>query len=252
MAKTFPPLVRRTKRRSYTRQGAIARAQRLPRSNLLSPIRMAAYLFSGSLLIGLGVSFLVHARLGLPPYDVMLSAIKIHTGMSHGQAAWVAAAVLFSVAALLGRPPKPAGLVLAFLNGFSVDLASSLLVDPESMAMRILFVVLGTTGIAAGISLVISSGTTGGAFELLMEAGGDRGLRPARVRTVLEAAVIIGGVAAGGTAGLATVGFALTIGPLLNVTGQALDDHRRGRQLRQDGAASSATTSELLLPAARE
>jgi uncharacterized membrane protein YczE len=193
---------------------------------------MTAFLFSGSILIGFGVSFLLHAHLGLPPYDVMLSAIRVHSGLTHGQSAWVAAAVLFSISTLLGRPPKPAGLALSFLNGFSVDVAGSLLVDPDQLMVRILFAGLGTVAIAAGISLVVFSGTTGGAFDLLMLAGEDRGLRAQRVRTVLEVLVIVGGVVAGGTAGFATVAFAILIGPLLTGISQALSDHQAGRENR--------------------
>ncbi len=226
--------------RSFTRQGALARVRSLQPARMysgnktkpLEPLRMAAYLASGSILIGLGVSFLVHARLGLPPYDVMLSAIRVHSGLTHGQSAWVAAAVLFSVATLLGRPPKPAGLSLAFLNGFSVDAFGALLVDPDSMFLRVLFSGLGMVAIVTGLSLVIFSGTTGGAFDLLMQAGADRGRDEVRVRTLLEVGVIVGGVAAGGTAGIATAVFAVAVGPLLRIISQALADHRTGRQTR--------------------
>ncbi len=220
---------------SFTRQGALARVRSLQPTRLpvpVRPLRMAVYLASGSILIGLGVSFLVHGRLGLPPYDVMLSAIRVHTGLSHGQSAWAAAAVLFSVASLLGRPPKPAGLALAFLNGFSVDAFGALLVDPDSMVLRILFAGMGMLAITTGLALVIFSGTTGGAFDLLMQAGADRGFEAVRVRTILEVCVIVGGVAAGGTAGIATAVFAVVVGPLLRLVSQALADHRNGRHDR--------------------
>lgn len=224
---------------SFTRQGALARARRLRPDRLLSPLRMTAFLLFGSVLIGFGVSFLLHAHLGLPPYDVMLSSIRVHTGLSHGQSAWVAAAVLFSVSALLGRPPKPAGLALSFLNGFSVDVAGTFLVDPDHLALRVLFAGLGTLAIAAGISLVVFSGTTGGAFDLLMLAGEDRGFSAPRVRTALEVLVIVGGVVTGGTAGFATVAFAIVIGPLLTGISQALSDHQLGREGRLARASPS-------------
>lgn len=235
---------------SFTRQGALARVRSIQQTRLvetLGPLRMAAYLASGSILIGLGVSFFVHGRLGLPPYDVMLSAIRVHSGLSHGQSAWAAAAVLFSVATLLGRRPKPAGLALAIINGFSVDAFGAVLVDPESMVLRILFAGLGMLAIATGLSLVIFSGTTGGAFDLLMQAGADRGFNAVRVRTVLEVGVIVGGVAAGGSAGLATAVFAVVIGPLLRLVSQALADHRSGRhdRVQSERSATDDASSNL-------
>ncbi len=233
--------------RSFTRLGALARTRALQPPQLSSPLRMAAYLASGSILIGLGVSFFVHGRLGLPPYDVMLSAVRVHTGLSHGQSAWVAAAVLFSVATLLGRPPKPAGLALSFLNGFSVDAFGALLLDPESMVLRVLFAALGMLSIATGIALVIHSGTTGGAFDLIMQAGADRGHAAGRVRTILEVSVIVGGVLAGGTAGFATAAFALCIGPLLLLVSQALADHRDGRRRRIEASLDPLEHADELL-----
>ena len=80
---------------ALSRHGAITLDRaRNPEATRVSLSRMAA-LLTGSTFIGLGVSFFVHARLGLAPYDVLLSAVSPRIGLSLGQSAWLMAAVLF-------------------------------------------------------------------------------------------------------------------------------------------------------------
>ena len=188
--------------------------------------------FGASVLIGLGVSLFVHANLGVPAYDVMLTALRDRLGISLGQASWLFTGILFSIAAALGRRPRISGLFFLLGNGIAVDLWLSLINDPQDMFVRILFVPLGTIAIAGGIALVIHAGLTGGAIEQLMNAGADRGLDPFRLRRGIEIAIVVTGVALGGDLGPATVFFILTMSPILKLGQQALVDHRSGRAAR--------------------
>ncbi len=218
---------------TLSRHGAIAfNKTRSPEATRVSLSR-AASLLTGSTLIGLGVSFFVHARLGLAPYDVLLSALSPRIGLTHGQSAWLLAAVLFSVAALLGQRPRLSGLAYVAANGFAVDIAVSVIRDAGPMGLRILFAFLGLAAIVGGISLVVHSGLTGGAFELLMNAGRERGQDPIKVRTFLELSILAGGIALGGDFGVATIGFAALVGPTMRAFNQAFSDHRNGRALRR-------------------
>ena len=101
--------------------------------------------------------------------------------------------------------------------------------DPDPMAVRMLFVVLGTLAIAAGVALVIHAGLTGGAIELLMRAAEDRGRDPFKIRQLIELSIVASGVILGGDIGWATAFFVLTMTPALRAGRQALEDHRRGR-----------------------
>ncbi len=186
----------------------------------------------GASLIGLGVALFVHARLGVPPYDVFLSVVRDRVGMTLGQAAWTMSAVFFTIATLLGRRPRIGGLIYVLMVGFSVDTWLSLVNDPELLVVRVLFVVFGLLSIVSGVSLVIHSGLTGGAFELLMWAGADRGYDPIRIRSALEIGLFAAGVILGGDLGVATVVYAVAVGPVMRVLRQAMDDHRAGRAAR--------------------
>jgi uncharacterized membrane protein YczE len=218
---------------ALSRHGAIAANRTRPPEATRISVSRAASLLTGSTFIGLGVSFFVHARLGLAPYDVLLSALSPRIGLSLGQSAWVMAAVLFSVAALLGQRPRLSGLAYVAANGFAVDIAVSVIRDAEPLGLRILFAFLGLAAIVGGISLVVHSGLTGGAFELLMNAGRERGRDPIKVRTGLELSILAAGIALGGDFGIATIGFAALVGPTMRAFNQALSDHRNGRALRK-------------------
>lgn len=129
-------------------------------------------------MIGISVALLVHAGLGLPPYDVLASALSGRFGISLGQSGWLVAAVLFGGAALLGQRPSIWGLVYIVSNGLMVDAAAGLMTQPDTLLGRWTFAIAAIVVMASGISLVVYSGTTGGPFELLMLAGEVRGASP--------------------------------------------------------------------------
>lgn len=217
---------------SWTRQGLVATDRLVSRPRTRATLHQVVSVVIGAFMIGLGVAFFAHARLGLPPYDVLTSAMRDRTGLTLGQSAWALSGMFFLIAALLGQRPRLGGLLYVVACGAAVDATFSLLVDPTSLVMRVTFVVIGIVAIVAGIALVVHSGLTGGSFELLMRAGAERGLDPVKVRSSLEIGVVVAGVALGGDAGFATLAFAVSVGPVMSAAQQALLDHRAGRAAR--------------------
>jgi len=231
----------------FSRHGVLAASRRLYPHSARTPARRFISLGIGSSLIGVGVALLVQANLGLSPYDVLVSGLQPRLGISFGQTVWAVSAVLFAAAALLGEFPSRWGLAYVAANGLAIDAASGLINAPDSMVGRVLFVFASLISISAGISLVVHSGSTGGAFELLMRAAEKRGLRRSATRTGLEVGVLSLGIALGGSFGFATVAIAMLIGPTLVVMGQALADHSAGREARvrsQDKISSSAAAAD--------
>lgn len=235
-----PAVLRRATRFGISRHGVIANARRLRQTPLPPVAGSLVWVLSASALIGLGVAFLLAAELGVPPFDVWLSAVDQRTPLSHGQAAWATSGVIFAVAAAMGVRPKLAGLVFVFVNGLSVDIAQQLIVTPDTLGVRVMMAVVGLFLLASGIGLIVHAAATGGAFEAVMEVADRRGADSSRVRTLLELTVLGAGILAGGEFGLLTVVVALTLGPLLAAVMQALADHRAGREARLD--ATRATT----------
>jgi uncharacterized membrane protein YczE len=198
----------------------------------VAPARPWLWMLVGSAILGAGVALLIRAELGLAPYDVLLSAIARGLDITHGQAGWLVAGGLLLVASILGRRPRIATVAWVLTNGVAIDAVLPLLEAPDALVTRIVFAAAGTCAIAAGVALVLHSGGTGGAFELIIKALGDRGLKPVPVRTVMEFTTLATGLALAGDAGLATIAFAMTFGSLVVGAERALDDHRVGRALR--------------------
>lgn len=245
-----PKIYRLLRHVAITRQGALAGARyRIktaegPTATARGVAHQLMLIGIGSTLIGIGVALFTRSNLGLPPYDVLLSAVKAPLGVSHGQAAWAVSALLFTIATLLGQRPSIYGVVFMFTNGLAVDAAVALVVEPADMGTRVAYVLGALVALAAGIAIATSTNTTGGPFELLMNAGQARGMEPYRVRTALELGVLIGGVAGGGNFGPATVVLALSIGSIIRIWSLALVDHREGRSQRLAAKASGVGESD--------
>lgn len=219
-------------RLGFGRQGALAATRRMFPAAAMTPARRTISLFFGSMLIGTGVALLTQARLGLSPYDVLVSGLQPRVGLSFGQTVILVSGALFSIATILGQRPSRWGLLFVLSNAIAIDAVAGSINSPDSLAGRVLFVGAAVLSLAAGISLVVHSGATGGPFELLMSAGEVRGLDRRVVRTCLEVGALAAGIALGGSFGPATVAIALAIGPLLGVMGQAFADHSVGRMTR--------------------
>jgi len=215
-----------------SRHGVVAAERMANRPQTRTGARYFVSQLAGSMFIGLGVSLFVHARLGVPAYDVMLTAIRDRFGITLGQAGWLFTGFLFFIAALFGQRVRFAGLVYVISNGLAIDVALSIIRDPDPLWLRMLFVLLGTLAIATGVALVIHAGLTGGALELLMRAAEERGIDPYRARSVIEATIVLVGLSLGGDLGYATGFFVLTMSPILKAGRQALHDHRTGRAKR--------------------
>lgn len=215
-----------------SRHSAISAARTISTARTSSVIAQASALALGSGLIGIAVALLVEARLGLAPYDVLASGLSERIDLSLGQSGWLLAAILFVAAAMLGRPPSMWGVGYMVLNGLAIDAASGLLQTPTSLIVRALFVPAGVVVMAAGINVVVHSGTTGGPFELLMAAGEDRGVSRLTVRYGLDIGVFASGVLIGGAFGPATLFYGAFMGIAIVVVSEAFEDHRRGRAIR--------------------
>ncbi len=215
-----------------TRGGILAAGERVSTPAARSGFSQIASLLMGSTMVGLGVTLFVRANLGVPAFDVMLTALRDQLGLSLGQAGWLFTGAMFLLATMLGQRPRPSALFYTLSNGIAVDTFMRLVREPQVMAVRIGFVALGILIMSAAIALVLHAGFGGGSLELLMKAGEERGLNPFRVRTVLEVLIVGTGFLLGGDFGPATVVFVLTVGPVLRAGRRALSDHRLGRQLR--------------------
>jgi uncharacterized membrane protein YczE len=167
----------------------------------------------GLLLCGTGVALMIDADLGLAPWDVLHQGISIHTGIPIGTVA-----ILVGFAVLLLWLPLHEryglGTVLnVLIIGTTIDVLLAVLPDHPPMGVRVTFLVVGTFLFGPGSGFYIGAGMGPGPRDGLMTAIAARGHSVRVVRTILELSVLTIGFLLGGSVGIGTLLFALTIGP---------------------------------------
>jgi uncharacterized membrane protein YczE len=103
------------------------------------------------------------------------------------------------------------------LVGLTLDVALVLLPEPGPMPLRFGFLVVAIVLNAVATGLYIGAGLGPGPRDGLMTGLAARGHSVRFVRTAIELTVLAAGWLLGGTVGVGTALFALTIGPLVHV-----------------------------------
>lgn len=185
-----------------------------PKSQLA--LRIAA-LGGGLLLFGVSIGLMVRANLGLGPWDVLHQGLAERTGVSMG---WIVngTAVLVLLAWIpIRERPGIGTLCNVLLIGPFVDLTLAVLPEQTNLPLRIALLVGGIVGLAAATGLYVGAGFGPGPRDGLMTGLAKRGYSIRVVRTLIEIVVLVIGWFLGGTVGIGTLLFALTIGPLVHV-----------------------------------
>jgi uncharacterized membrane protein YczE len=168
-------------------------------------------LYGGLVLYGISSSLLVLAGLGLDPWDVFHQGLSRTFGLAIGT--W---AIMLLWIPLRQRPGI--GTVSnVVLIGLTMNVVLGHVHAPHAMVARVACLVVGVVlnGIATGA--YIGAGLGPGPRDGLMTGLAARGHSIRVVRTGLELTVLGTGWLLGGTVGVGTVVYALSIGPLAHV-----------------------------------
>jgi uncharacterized membrane protein YczE len=186
------------------------------------PVERAARLLTGLVLFGLGLAALVEDDLGLDPWTVFSEGVARHTGLTIGQVTVISSFVVLAAWVPLTQRPGLGTVANALIVGFVLDLGVAVLPTPEALAGRLAYVAAAIAGVAVGSGLYVGAGWGPGPRDGLMTGLADRGVPLALARAGVEVTVLVAGWLLGGTVGLATVVFAITIGPLVKLALQTL------------------------------
>ena len=181
------------------------------------PARRLVQLYAGLVLYGLSMALLVRSELGVMPWDVLHQGLARQLGWSLGVVTIVVGALVLLAWIPLRERPGLGTVSNVVVIGLALDAVLAVLPEPTSLPVRIALVpagiLLNAVATAAYIGVHLGPGPRDGLMTGLVRRTG-RSVR--LVRTTIEVAVVALGWLLGGTLGVATVLYALAIGPLVH------------------------------------
>jgi len=182
-------------------------------------IKPIARLLLGLYLVGLGLAMMIHTGLGVPPWDVLSQGLQVQTGWSFGTCAVVISGIVLLIWIPIRQQPGVGTVINAILIGPFADLSKPLMPELSGWFANLVWMILGLIAVAIGAGLYISANLGAGPRDGLM-VGLTRvsGWPFWVIRTIGESVVLITGWLLGGTVGIGTALFAISIGTLMQMT----------------------------------
>jgi uncharacterized membrane protein YczE len=185
---------------------------------MLTMPRRLLQLYAGLILYGASMGLQIRAGLGLDPWDVFHQGVSDKTGLSFGTIVIITGALVLLAWIPLRQKPGIGTVSNVFVIGFAVDATLALMPDVTMLGAQLSLlatsVVLNAIAGAAYIGAGLGPGPRDGLMTgLVRRTGGSVG----RIRTGIELSVLAVGFSLGGTVGLGTVVYAVSIGPLLQL-----------------------------------
>ena len=172
-------------------------------------------LYAGLALYGFSEALLVHAGLGLGPWNVLHQGLAGLTGLSLGLVLTIVGAAVLLLWIPLRQRPGLGTVSNVLVIGFAMDATLAVLPGVHSLAVRVPLLLAGVVlnGLATGLYICAAFGP--GPRDGLMTGLHRRTGRSIRlIRTAVEITVVATGFALGGSVGVGTLLYALSIGPL--------------------------------------
>ena len=169
----------------------------------------------GLVLFGFGLALLIAADPGLPPWDVLHQGIANRSPLTIGVVGIGVGILLLGVMAALKEPIAIGTIANIVVIGLVIDGTLLWLDTPSAMAGRVAFMLAGPAFVALGSGFYIGARLGSGPRDGIMTALERRGVQVWKARTGIELTVFIAGFALGGSVGLGTIWFLVSIGPMV-------------------------------------
>ena len=185
----------------------------VPRDRL---VERFARCIGGLALFGLGAALFLQSDLGAAPWDVFHQGVAEQTGLPIGLVMELTGLAIIALWYPLGLRPGWATLLNAIEIGLVVTLVRAVLPETDSLVLRCSYLAIGLVSVGVGTGIYIGAGLGSGPRDGLMLGLSRRRMTVGLTRTVIEASVLVVGIALGGTAGIGTAVFAFGIGPVVH------------------------------------
>jgi uncharacterized membrane protein YczE len=180
--------------------------------------RRLVQLYAGLILYGASLALQIRAALGLDPWDVFHQGLSEKTGLSFGTIVIIIGALVLLAWIPLRQKPGIGTISNVFVVGIAADATLAVIPEADGLGLQLPMLaaavflngVAGAAYIGAGLGPGPRDGLMTGLVRITGRSVGV-------VRTSIEVSVLAVGVVLGGTVGLGTVLYALSIGPLLHV-----------------------------------
>ncbi len=177
--------------------------------------RRLSQLVVGLVLYGVSMALLVQSQLGVMPWDVLPQGLARRLHVSLGLVAGLVGVLVLLAWIPLRERPGIGTVANVIVISLAVDATLAVLPTVEATAARVGFAIAGIALNAVATAAYIGVRLGPGPRDGLMTALVRRTPFSVRVvRTSIEVVVVLVGVVLGGTLGVATVLYALAIGPL--------------------------------------
>ncbi|AZS36978.1 hypothetical protein CVS47_01601 [Microbacterium lemovicicum] len=195
--------------------------------------RRVLQLLIGLVLYGTGCALTVEAGLGVDPWTVFAQGVSIHTGLGIG---WVTNIIGFLVLLVwipLRQKPGLGTIANILLVGTTMQIVLAMVPPVAGLVAQLLVLVAGILLVAVASGLYIGAHFGPGPRDGLMTGMHARLGWPVWLcRLTVEATVLVLGWLLGGTVGIGTVLFAVSIGPLVHLALPLLDARRPASRRR--------------------
>ncbi|QMR76936.1 YitT family protein [Enterobacter sp. RHBSTW-00175] len=181
-------------------------------------LRRLVQLYVGLGLYGLSTAMFIRSDLGVDPWDVFHLGVAIQLGLSIGTVIILIGAAVLLLWVPLRQWPGLGTISNVICIGLAADATMALIPELTSLPLRIALLVAGIIVNAIATGMYIGAGFGPGPRDGLMTGIHARlGWSIRSVRTSIEVAVLLIGIMLGGSFGVGTVLYALTIGPLIQI-----------------------------------
>ena len=180
-------------------------------------IRQFIQVFSGTSLIGIGISLNYLANLGLGPWGVFHDGLSKTLGISYGRTIIITGVAVMLLWIPLKQKPGLGTIVDIFLVGIVADLIILNFELSDSIFLSLTLIAFGIILIGAGTAIYVGADLGAGPRDAVMVGLETIGFKIGTARNLIELFAFLTGWLLGGLVGYVTILFVIGIGPVVQI-----------------------------------